>query len=93
MVRRECVWALTNALSKSTPELVKAIVELGFLTSANYALDLPDPKLLFVALDGISYVLKAGMLMPLEAGENPMVLAIERCGLLDKIEEIQSHEN
>ena len=88
MVRRECVWALTNALSKSTPDLVKAIVELGYLTSANYALDLPDPRLLFVALDGISYALKAGMQMPLEQGENPIVLAIERCGLLDKIEEI-----
>lgn len=87
-VRRECIWALTNALAKSTPQLVQAITDLGYFTAANYALEQTDPRLLFVALEGITYALKAGQELPLIEGENPFVLAIERCGLLDKLEDL-----
>ena len=74
MVRAECLWALTNALCKATPQLTQSIVELGIFTAMNYALELPDPKLLFVALDGIEYALKSGMHLPLVGGDNPFVL-------------------
>ena len=32
-------------------------------------------------------------MLPITEGENPFVLRIERCGLLDKLEELQQHEN
>ena len=46
-----------------------------------------------MALEGINYALKAGQMLPITEGENPFVLKIERCGLLDKLEELQQHEN
>ena len=93
MVRSECLWALTNALCKATPQLTQAIVELGIFTAMNYAMELPDSRLVFVALDGVEYALKSGMHLPLIEGDNPFVIQIEKCGLLDKIEEMQNHEN
>ena len=60
MVRKECVWALTNALCRSTPEQAQAIVNQGFFTAANYALEIPDRRILYVTLEGILYALKKG---------------------------------
>ena len=93
MVRAECTWVLTNALSKATPDLVKAIVDLGYFTAINYALELTDPRILHVALEGICFALKKGMELPLMNGENPFVLMVEQCGLLDKIDDFQNIEN
>ena len=92
-VRRECIWALTNAMAKATPQLAQAIEDLGYFTASNYALEQTDPRILFVALEGINYALKAGQILPITEGENPFVIKIERCGLLDKLEELQQHEN
>ena len=74
MVRCECIWALTNALTRSTPQLAQAIVELGYFTASNYALEQTNPSILFVALEGIHYALKNGQDLPLVEGEHPFVL-------------------
>lgn len=66
---------------------------MGYFTASNYALELPDPRIVFVALEGINHALNAGLERPPVNGDNPFVLAVESCGLLDKIEELQSHEN
>jgi len=61
MIRNECVWALTNALCKADPESVQAIIDIGYFTASNYALELTDSRVVFVALEGINYALKAGL--------------------------------
>ena len=48
---------------------------------------------MFVALDGIHSALKKGDNLPPVHGENPFVLKIEECGLLDRIEDLQDHSN
>lgn len=93
MVKLECIWALTNAMAKSTPQLVDSIEKYGYFTASNYALEHQDPRILYVALEGIRYALEAGMKLPMISGENPFVLKVEQCGLLDKLEELQQHEN
>ena len=87
-VRKECVWALTNALCRATPQQTEAIVRQGFFTACNYALELPDSRIMFVALEGISYALKNGTDLPLIDGEHAFVLQVEKCGLLDKLEDL-----
>ena len=93
MVRKECCWALTNSLCRSTPELAQGIVNEGFFTASNYSLEIQDARIIFVALEGIKYALQAGMSLPPVNGENPFVLKIEQCGLLDKMESLQEHSN
>ena len=39
IVKRECIWALTNALAKATPELVQSIEDYGYFMASNYALE------------------------------------------------------
>ena len=87
-VRAECAWALTNALYKANSDSVKGIIDMGYFTASNYALELPDPRIVFVALEGINHALNAGLERPPVNGDNPFVLAVESCGLLDKIEEL-----
>jgi hypothetical protein len=61
LVRGECVWALTNALYKANSDSVKGIIDMGYFTASNYALELPDARLVFVALEGINHALNAGL--------------------------------
>ena len=90
-VRGECIWALTNALTKAGPELIQEIVGLGYFNATCEALEhVVDPKLVFVALEGIKYALEAGKQLPQLNDENPFVLEIERTGLLDKLEYLQT---
>ena len=87
-VRKECVWALANSIEKSNSEGCSAIVDKGLFTALNYALELKDQRIVHVALEAINKTLKKGQSLPLVDGENPFVLDVERCGLLDKIEEL-----
>lgn len=61
---------------------------MGYFTASNFALEANDARLVFVALEGLHYALKNGQELPLVDGEHPYVLSIERCGLLDKLEEL-----
>lgn len=88
IVRRECVWALTNALSSATLAQVEQIINFGFFTAANYALEINDHRIIFVTLEGVIIALKKGQNLPLVDGENPFVLKVEATGLLDKIEDL-----
>lgn len=56
-------------------------------------LEIQDAKTLTVSLEGISYVLKTGEEMKNDQGENEFALVAEQCGLMDKIEGLQFHEN
>lgn len=92
-VRREAIWALANANCKGDPATVQEIVAQGYFTASNYALELKDAKIIIMALGGIEHALKKGLQLPPVDGENPFVLDVENCGLLDKIETLQEHEN
>ena len=52
-----------------------------------------DPKIVTVALEGINFILKAGASLATNAAENPFAFVVEECGLMDKLEGLQFHEN
>ena len=93
-IRKEAVWAVSNATSQATAEQFKFFVDKGILQALGGILDLPDAKTLTVSLEGISYILNAGAKAPPnEHGENPYAYLAEQSGVMDKIENLQFHEN
>ena len=62
------------------------------LQALGQVLEFQDAKTLTVALEGITYILKAGE-EARENGENPYALVCEQSGVMDKIEALQFHEN
>lgn len=57
-------------------------------------LDVNDPKIIQVALNGLDNILKLGAVEAKHTnGTNPYAIMIEECSGLDKIEQLQSHEN
>ena len=92
-IRKEAVWAVSNATSQATQQQFKYLTEKGILQALGTVLDMQDPKTLTVSLEGIDYVLRAGEEVVNENGENPYALLAEECGLMDQIEGLQFHEN
>ena len=94
-IRKEAVWAVSNATSQATPEQFKFFVEKGILQALGTVLEIQDAKTLTVSLEGIAYVLKAGTQAAAfnEQGENPYAYLAEQCGVMDQIEALQFHEN
>lgn len=91
--RLESVWCVANAQAQATPEQVQAMVHKGSLQALGAIMDSQEPRPLTVALEGIAFVLKAGCSMSDEGGQNPMVLAVEQCGLIEKLEQLQFSKN
>nr|XP_027201929.1 importin subunit alpha-7-like [Dermatophagoides pteronyssinus] len=93
-VRKEVVWALTNATTGGSQEQIMYIFETGGVQALCEFLTVNDARMITVALNGIENMLKAGeVIKNANNGENPVAMAIEHCGGLDKIEFLQSHDN
>ena len=56
-------------------------------------IEIQDPKIVTVALEGINFILKAGASLGTTTAENPFTFVVEECGLMDKLEGLQYHEN
>ena len=90
--KREAIWALTNITSSGTNSQVGNVYLAGCLKPMCDMLSLKttNPVLMFVILDGIMNIL----LVANEEGEvRKVARAIEECDGLDKIEDLQRHEN
>uniref|UniRef100_A0A7S1NAH0 Importin subunit alpha n=1 Tax=Eutreptiella gymnastica TaxID=73025 RepID=A0A7S1NAH0_9EUGL len=94
-VRKEAAWAISNATSGGSPEQIKYLVEQGCIQSFCDLLNLPDAKMINVALEGLENILRMGEdekvknNLPL----NQMAQFVQEAGGLDKIENLQSHSN
>mmetsp|Transcript_23739 Transcript_23739/g.62009 ORF Transcript_23739/g.62009 Transcript_23739/m.62009 type:complete len:529 (-) Transcript_23739:199-1785(-) len=89
--RKEATWALSNLTSGGSSRQVQYLVSQGVIKPLSDLLDLKDVKMLNVALDAFTNILKHG-----EAGggeENAYADFIDECGGMDKIESLQAHEN
>ncbi|KAG1677992.1 Importin subunit alpha-3 [Nymphon striatum] len=88
--KKEAAWAVSNMTISGNKEQVMYLVTKGVITPLCNMLDVKDPQVIQVVLDGIHNMLKiADNSNQLDVITN----LIEECGGLDKIEALQNHEN
>jgi importin subunit alpha-2 len=88
--QKEAIWAITNITSGGSVEHMVHLGNAGMIPAFCDLLNIRDWKTIVVLLDGIENMLKGAA----EVGQAEKVaFAIEECGGLDKIEQLQSHEN
>jgi importin subunit alpha-1 len=59
-IRKEAVWAISNATSGGTALQIRFMVARGVIPPLCRLLQVPDPKVVVVALEGLDNILKAG---------------------------------
>ncbi|XP_046392001.1 importin subunit alpha-1 [Ischnura elegans] len=89
--QKEAAWAITNFTSGGTAEQIVILVQHNVLKPFCSLLDSSkDWKTVIVVLEGIKNILETAE----KLGElEKVAVMIEECGGLDKIEELQAHEN
>ena len=92
-IRKECAWAISNATSGGDDLQITFLVDSGCVPPLVNLLDKPDVRIVSVALEGIENILKCGQRNLNRDGTNPFVGVVERCCGVDKIEDLQRHEN
>ncbi|KAG0006525.1 Importin alpha subunit (Karyopherin alpha subunit) (Serine-rich RNA polymerase I suppressor protein) [Modicella reniformis] len=94
--KKEACWAISNATSGglSKPDQIRYLVSQGCIKPLCDILVCQDNKIIQVALDGLENILKVGELEK-EAtnGVNQFSLFIEDCGGMEKIHNLQAHDN
>jgi importin subunit alpha-1 len=88
--RKEATWALSNLTSGGSPRQVQYLVSQGVIKPLSDLLEMQDAKMLGVVLDAFSNVLKHG---DSGSGENAYTDFVDECGGMEKIEQLQNHEN
>ncbi|PIA15327.1 importin subunit alpha-2 [Coemansia reversa NRRL 1564] len=95
--KKEACWAISNATSGglNQPDQIRYIVKQGCITPLCSLLDCMDNKITQVALDGLENILKVGEADKEESPNqlNQYALYIEEAGGMDKIHNLQLHDN
>jgi len=88
--KKESAWAITNLTSGGSLEQIVYLCAQGVLKPFCDLLDLNDEKLVCVVMDGLMNILTTAA----QQGEADKICElIEECEGLDKIENLQTHEN
>ena len=87
-VRKEATWVASNIATGGNTLHVHCLVELGGINSLCSVIDSADPKILLVILDAIESILNVGV-----KNGRDYVGFVDECDGLDKIEDLQEHEN
>jgi importin subunit alpha-6/7 len=92
--RKEACWAISNATcgGLNKPEQIKYLVSQGCIRPLCDLLDCMDNKIIRVVLDGLENILVVGEMEKVD-GVNQFALYIEAAGGMEKISELQIHEN
>ncbi|KAL8170780.1 hypothetical protein V2J09_022584 [Rumex salicifolius] len=94
-IKKEAAWAVSNATSGGSHEQIRFLVSQGCIKPLCDLLVCPDPRIVTVCLEGLENILKVGE-ADKEIGMNGVNLyaqMIDECDGLDKIENLQTHDN
>jgi len=93
-IRKEAAWAISNATSGGNPHQLKFLVSQGCIRPLCDLLTVNDAKIVSIALEGLENILKVGESEAKETGtHNLMGTYVAEAEGLNKIEELQQHEN
>eukprot|EP01018_Ginkgo_biloba_P025898 Gb_25500 [translate_table: standard] len=95
-VKKEAAWAVSNATSGGNDEQIKYLVTEGCIKPLCDLLTCPDSRIITVCLEGLENILRVGETEKEQGnteGVNMYARLIEDADGLDKIENLQTHEN
>ncbi|KAK9756887.1 hypothetical protein RND81_01G127400 [Saponaria officinalis] len=95
-IKKEAAWAISNATSGGSHDQIKFLVSQGCINPLCDLLACPDPRVVTVCLEGLENILKVGEAeknLGTTGGVNVFAQAIEEADGLEKIENLQSHDN
>ncbi|XP_074349142.1 importin subunit alpha-1a-like [Apium graveolens] len=94
-IKKEAAWAVSNAIFGGN-EQIKFLVSQGCIKPLCDLLNCPDPRIVTVALEGLEKILKVGEAeknLGHTGDVNVYAQLIDEAEGLEKIENLQSHEN
>ncbi|TXG65190.1 hypothetical protein EZV62_006465 [Acer yangbiense] len=95
-IKTEAAWAISNATSGGTHEQIKYLVSQGCIKPLCDLLVCLDPRIVTVCLEGLENILKVGEADKSQGntgGVNVYAQMIDDAEGLEKIENLQSHDN
>ncbi|KAL8161966.1 hypothetical protein V2J09_013455 [Rumex salicifolius] len=95
-IKKEAAWAISNATSGGTPDQIKFLVSQGCIKPLCDLLISPDPRIITVCLEGLENILKVGEAekgLGNTGNANYYSQLIDDAEGLDKIENLQNHDN
>ncbi|KAI3910170.1 hypothetical protein MKW92_017032 [Papaver armeniacum] len=95
-VKKEAAWAISNVTSGGTDEQIKYLVGQGCIRPLCDLLVCPDPIIVTVCLKGLEGILKVGEAeknIGTNGGVNVYAQLIDEAEGLEKIKNLQSHDN
>ncbi|KAJ0250117.1 Importin subunit alpha-3 [Hirschfeldia incana] len=95
-VKKEAAWAISNATTGGTHDQIKFMVSQGCIWPICDLLTCPDPRIVMVCLEAVENILVVGEALKssgLTGDENLFAALVEEGGGLEKIENLQTHDN
>ena len=87
-VRKEATWVISNIATGGRDGHVHGLVELGAINALCSVIESADPKILLVVLEALENILRVG-----KNASRDYIGFVDECDGLDKIENLQEHEN
>nr|GEU61900.1 importin subunit alpha-2-like [Tanacetum cinerariifolium] len=95
-IKKEAAWAISNATSGGSNDQIKYLVSQGCVKPLCDLLICPDPRIVTVCLEGLENTLKVGEAEKNLGGSGDVNLyaqMVDEAEGLEKIEQLQSHDN
>lgn len=95
-IKKEAAWAISNATSGGTTDQIKFLAQCQCIPPLCELLTCSDPRIVTVAMEGLENILKVGEADKALQGPHAINIyakEIDECEGVDKIENLQNHNN